>query len=694
MVRFLPLGMAVVAMLGSLFVQAQPDVNAFRGFSYPDTLPAAYQLDAEQLSEELFRAFPDNLQTTYPRKLLEYADNQAYKVRNFVSGGLLYPGWDSLEVYLNDILARLLPDSLKGDPNMHVYVARIGQPNAYMTSTGHMFFTIGMFAQLPDEASIASVIAHELAHHFKRHSLKSYLASNRKLKQRTGGVLDRWYRDKHRFSIFQELQADSLGLEWLHASPFDLGGAITAFRKLKRLDVKWQRTLESHEAPPNGTHPRTDERLQLLQDFMESHPENPGKRFVVDEALFHALQQRARHEVLQVLLEDFRYHRLIETAFHYHLIDPDNPVFVYYLLEGLRREAYFHHAFWRKNFIVHRYYQKPTSKYREKEKVSGILFDQFDPEIMGMSPEEMRSVKARFYWEGDKPYFGTNMEAFVFYSKVAEKLRCSECYLTRAFAQRFSKEMRNKRLKRYLQEPNIRHRAFAERWLADSLFAALPSKTLFVFNEYTVNINQGKESITVYPDDRKNRLVLDSIFRHVVQAYDNHETMYLSDFAPHHFRDFLQFQELFNLASASWLALYPGVQPALLDPRYWDMMQRYGVNEIEFLSGRYTENRKKENTVAAYQGLKELDYASILSTSKRSRIMETYLASVRMTARGRNRVSVYSGEGKIPKNKAGFDMLKTHIRHVMNEKSNQYEARNHMRVWIGDRWVTVSLSGF
>ncbi len=87
-----------------------------------------------------------------------------------------------------------------------------------------------------------------------------------------------------------------------------------------------------------------------------------------------------------------------------------------------------------------------------------------------------------------------------------------------------------------------------------------------------------------------------------------------------------------ELEDFSWLVLISeGQKTSLhtLDPRYWQTLYDFEVNEIEYVRCSYLESRKKEKTREAYAEVFQLDYDSLFSQQKRTKSVDVYITSVR-----------------------------------------------------------------
>lgn len=105
---------------------------------------------------------------------------QEYYIGRAVAANILanYPIWDkepALTHYLNLICAAIVHNSPKPDlfNGYHVVILNSKEINAFATSGGHIFVTLGLLNVAETEDALASVIAHEVAHIQLRHGIKA-----------------------------------------------------------------------------------------------------------------------------------------------------------------------------------------------------------------------------------------------------------------------------------------------------------------------------------------------------------------------------------------------------------------------------------------------------------------------------------------------------------------------------------------
>jgi len=257
--------------------------------------------------------------------------------------------------YIKAVAAKII----NGNPelkalDLRVVFTRDIAPNAYSIGEGTIAFNAGLFVYLNNEAEIAMVLCHELAHYYLEHSkrridsyvrLKNSDSLKKEIKRLTKqeyGVAKELERivknlafDISKHSRGNEAEADRVGLQFLKNTGYDGSGFITLMQVLDKVDdsaffsplnlqkalnfpeypfkEKWIKkesvifgALNEDDASPLTkkekdslkTHPDCLKRIDLLRDSAEKIK---GRFFQVDEKLFNQLKQDLIPEILEEL---------------------------------------------------------------------------------------------------------------------------------------------------------------------------------------------------------------------------------------------------------------------------------------------------------------------------------------------------------------------------------------------------------
>jgi predicted Zn-dependent protease len=173
--------------------------------------------------------------------------------------------------------------------------------NAFALPGGFMFVNTGLILKADNEAELAGVMAHEIAHVAARHGTKQ---ATRGQLINYGSIplifLGGWagYAIRQaaaiavpmgflKFSRGMETEADRLGLQYIYKSGYDPIAFVDFFEKIQALERSRPGTI----AKVFSTHPMTNERIQHAQKEIQTEfkalPE-----YVLDTSEFHDVRDR------------------------------------------------------------------------------------------------------------------------------------------------------------------------------------------------------------------------------------------------------------------------------------------------------------------------------------------------------------------------------------------------------------------
>lgn len=185
---------------------------------------------------------------------------------------------EGTERYLDDLVQRLAAQSDRPDIPYRLTILNTPSVNAFALPSGRIYVTRGLLALANDDAEIAAVIAHEMAHVSARHAVaradlerQSALVSvvmTDVLHDPAKGQLSqaRGQLNLASFSRQQELEADQVGVRTIARAGFDPYGA-------SRFLVSMSRQGGAREtAAGDGDVPRAK-----AYDFLNTHPSTPER---------------------------------------------------------------------------------------------------------------------------------------------------------------------------------------------------------------------------------------------------------------------------------------------------------------------------------------------------------------------------------------------------------------------------------
>jgi predicted Zn-dependent protease len=198
----------------------------------------------------------------------------------------------ALERYLNEVAERLLPSDVRAQSlSWRVKILQNPLLNAFALPHGTIYVHTGLLARLEDEAQLATILGHEMAHVVSRHAVRHI----RQVQNQTAfmatlltmtAVLGP-YRDLAAllgslgtlaavtgYSKDLELEADLEGMRWLVEAGYDPNSAPQVFRLLQE-DPDGEGVKEPFFF---GTHPRLQERVEHYAERLKTQYRAEAKR--------------------------------------------------------------------------------------------------------------------------------------------------------------------------------------------------------------------------------------------------------------------------------------------------------------------------------------------------------------------------------------------------------------------------------
>jgi hypothetical protein len=297
---------------------------------------------------------------------------QFYLETNFVVDDLLLSGkvlfGTPLNEYVNNVADKVLEQvpELKG--KVQFFILRSPAVNAFATQQGIIFINMGLLAQLESEAQLAFIIAHELSHVKKSHSLNKFLnkksidrnISRTQLLKQTD--FDETLVSKNKYSKELELEADNDGLSFYKKTNYSLSELDGVFKVLKFAHLLYDvepfdnsffnvGTIlipkkyyldKTNEIKPIddsndliSTHPAIDTRLNIIKKLIESEDNSGKSAYLVSAEEFGRVRKIARYELVYYYLHQFRYEDAIYTAFLLSKEDPNSEFLLKSIVQAL-----------------------------------------------------------------------------------------------------------------------------------------------------------------------------------------------------------------------------------------------------------------------------------------------------------------------------------------------------------------------
>lgn len=186
--------------------------------------------------------------------------------RNIVRGTTTSPMW---EVYVNAVGQSLVKHVKRTDVRYEFHVVDAPVANAFSLPGGQVFLYTGLLEKMQNEAELASVLGHEIAHVDLRHCIERYQYRMRLPGGEIGELAHLFMRTG--YAQYQEIDADTAGLRMTLATGYDPVGGLDLFRRVFRS------RFENQVSPATPLEELADLAQSALTDYFQSHPPTPER---------------------------------------------------------------------------------------------------------------------------------------------------------------------------------------------------------------------------------------------------------------------------------------------------------------------------------------------------------------------------------------------------------------------------------
>ncbi len=350
----------ILIALGCYFAAAAAliaqDFDNYRPLTCSGSIPKEFTLPSTQKYKAELKKIENK---NYKKK--ERKDRKQFALEsNFVLDDLLQSGLvlfnDPVSNYLNEVAAVLVKADGQFKKPVHVYALRSSRVNAFATDRGTVFVTLGLLAQLENEAQLAYILSHELTHVSEGHTVDLFLeAKDIERRSSRRSVLNEATFDdnllaKNRYSKELEMEADKKGLVLFSKTKYSTATLNTVFDVLKYSylpfdEVRLERSFFESDSfrfpdgywmdvvrPISGedensddaksSHPNIAARRQALAAALKNTPGAGGQDFLVSESQFMLTRKMARYELPLLHLRHENHAEAIYTA---HLLLQKEP---------------------------------------------------------------------------------------------------------------------------------------------------------------------------------------------------------------------------------------------------------------------------------------------------------------------------------------------------------------------------------
>ncbi|WP_338812117.1 M48 family metallopeptidase [Bernardetia sp. Wsw4-3y2] len=271
------------------------------------------------------------------------------------SGSVLFG--DTITTYVQEVGNKVLENYPDLQGKIYFYVTKEHSVNAFTTPEGFIFVNLGLLAHLDNEAQLAFILAHEITHFTKKHSINQFLYNEEVRNESKGSIARLLARSKSlyeeqakksSYSKEQEIEADNEGWDIFSKTSYDLSEAVAAFEALKNSrypfdtlvfeskflnnsivnlpnSFYYRDTTHFVEMPKLSkkdlekiqslqTHPDIEERKKIALTKIASKANDKGEKYLISEERFKLAQKIARFELCNLYLQEEQFVDAIYNA--------------------------------------------------------------------------------------------------------------------------------------------------------------------------------------------------------------------------------------------------------------------------------------------------------------------------------------------------------------------------------------------
>lgn len=344
---------AIVAI--TFYGFSQKDYSDFKPLQSVGVMPADFKT---YTSEKIETSTDGDIEGVSRRDQKDFLKGIYYGIDQIIHSGKVLYG-DPISSYVKNIGEKIVAKdpSLQG---LRFYTLRSNVVNALSTKQGIIFVTEGLIAQLANEAQLAFILAHEIAHYKRDHVVQGYVERIELQRNRVRG--EKKIKELSQYSKDKEFEADSIGIALYHDAgyskkslydvfdvlaysylPFDLAKVPKDYFNSDLMYVP--ESFFAEEIPEISTdknyddskssHPNIEARSSQLESIMEEYSRWGDINYYFSEEDFMHVRTLARFENVRNDLYNFRY---AEALYNILLLEKNHPNNMY--LERSKGQAW------------------------------------------------------------------------------------------------------------------------------------------------------------------------------------------------------------------------------------------------------------------------------------------------------------------------------------------------------------------
>jgi predicted Zn-dependent protease len=240
-----------------------------------------------------------------------------------------------LEQHINGIVAQLTGIQPGTAPPYRIRIINSGELNAFSLSDGTVYMSLGIFGLIDNDAQLAMLLAHEIAHvNLDHHRLFRHELHRKTAASFWGGSTPYNLRVAlSGFSKSQEFQADSIALQTVIERGYNAWAAKNLFRRM----YYWLRYKEKSYKKEVTTHPKISQRYKIIVKRLK-RLNIDSTRGIVGDSSYHTAVRHHQQKIINLLLQSNCVNELYVMALS--KLDGNQPYPEWFYLRGSLMERY------------------------------------------------------------------------------------------------------------------------------------------------------------------------------------------------------------------------------------------------------------------------------------------------------------------------------------------------------------------
>lgn len=338
-----------------------------------------------------------------------FKESNDYFIDRFLNSGKVI-AYSEANVYLNKVVDKLLYNDQALRDKVKFYFVNTSEVNAFTFTNGMIFVNIGLLARLENEAQLAFVLSHEIAHFKEKHSFERYkFQTETEVKEMSDEEFYEVVLSK--FSKNQEFEADKIGFEIFKNSGYYLDESVQTFEILKLAEYPVENVriekyafesaflkIPTHYYPDTSygvvfnendtslTHPSSVKRQDELRKQIAATRASASGKFLVSEQTFYELKLAAQFALSDIYINEKDYLSSLYNTERLLLKYPGNEM----LLEKKVQALYY--------YVSNVNAGAKSSVVRKPQKIYGEL-KKFHFLFKNLTKKEANTVALRLAWD-------------------------------------------------------------------------------------------------------------------------------------------------------------------------------------------------------------------------------------------------------------------------------------------------------